>query len=449
MLKSKSLIKGFTLIELLIVIGILAVLATTVLLVLNPAQMVKQSRDGNRMVELQSINKALLLFQSFGGSSESMGTHGDVYVSLPSSNSDCSDLGLPVLSTGSYHCATASNYRNTDGTGWIPVNFTSIQSNAGSLFANLPIDPVNTVANDYYYTYIPGSWALSATMESEKYLAANAVNDGGQLDTRFEVGNSLSLNGSLRNCSATGGTITQINGYCIHTFTSNATFIPAESGNVEYLVVAGGGGGNTGGGGGGGFRTGTIAVTAQAYSIIVGIGGIAGANGSNSVFSTITSIGGGAGATVNANGISGGSGGGGGGSGPAQPRTGGTATSGQGNNGGYNPGTAAPYAAAGGGGAGGVGSDTVSGSIGGNGGPGLASSISGSSVYYAGGGGGGTSNSGGTGGLGGSGGGGGGSGSGTTGFSGVANTGGGGGGGAQGIAGSNGGSGIVIIRYLL
>ena len=51
--------------------------------------------------------------------------------------------------------------------------------------------------NGYYYTYIHGSWALSATMESDKYLAANAVSDGGQSSTRFELGNDLTLNANL------------------------------------------------------------------------------------------------------------------------------------------------------------------------------------------------------------------------------------------------------------
>jgi prepilin-type N-terminal cleavage/methylation domain-containing protein len=188
--------RGFTLIELLIVIGILAILATTVVMVINPAEMVKQSRDGNRMAELQSINKALLVYQSFGGSS-SMGTSNIIYISLPDSDSQCGSYygTLSATSTGwNYHCSPTADYRKTDGTGWIPVDLTSVESSSGSLFASLPIDPTNTATGQLYYTYIPGSWALSTIMESIKYLAANATSDGGQSSTRFEVGNNLSLN---------------------------------------------------------------------------------------------------------------------------------------------------------------------------------------------------------------------------------------------------------------
>lgn len=197
--KKIKLSSGFTLIELLIVIAILAILATVTLLVINPAQMIKQTRDSNRIAELNQINKALLIFQSFGGSS--MGTHTKVYVSIPSAQADCSDLGLPALGGGyTYVCSNSTNYRKIDGTGWIPADLTSVQSSAGSLFFALPIDPINTVANGYYYTYIPGSWALSATMESDKYITANAATDGGSSSTRFEAGNEISLNANLDFC---------------------------------------------------------------------------------------------------------------------------------------------------------------------------------------------------------------------------------------------------------
>jgi len=56
-----------------------------------------------------------------------------VYVSLPSDNSDCTGLSLPELEGYSYHCSDSAHYRNVDGTGWIPIDFTSVQSSAGSL----------------------------------------------------------------------------------------------------------------------------------------------------------------------------------------------------------------------------------------------------------------------------------------------------------------------------
>jgi len=236
---------------------------------------------------------------------------------------------------------------------------------------------------------------------------------------------------------------------------------------IEVLVVAGGGGGGGnqgGGGGGGGAVYATTAIdTTQSYTVTIGNGGIAGAaaagtgeNGSNSIFYNITAIGGGGGgggssAAASKVGNDGGSGGGGGGRGgkiggnadflsPIQGYDGGTSTIGD---------VVDTSAGGGGGGAGGVGVNASS-KIAGNGGAGLAYSITGTTLYYAGGGGGGVSNIGTSFGLGGTGGGGAGSKI-SVGTDGLINTGGGGGGGAGGTmtkAGGNGGSGVVIIRYL-
>ncbi|MDD5430650.1 MAG: prepilin-type N-terminal cleavage/methylation domain-containing protein [Candidatus Pacebacteria bacterium] len=183
-MKSQS---AFTLVELLIVIGIVAVLSSVVILVINPTQVNKQSRDSQRMAELGTINSAIAYYVSLGYTQT--GTTNTVYTSLPSAQADCSDLGLPALPAGwDYACVTSANYRKIDGTGWIPVDFTQAQSAAGALFTSLPIDPVNTVAGGLYYTYVKGSWALSAALESTKYLADNAVNDGGATTTRYEIG---------------------------------------------------------------------------------------------------------------------------------------------------------------------------------------------------------------------------------------------------------------------
>ncbi|MFA5105989.1 MAG: glycine-rich domain-containing protein [Candidatus Micrarchaeia archaeon] len=252
--------------------------------------------------------------------------------------------------------------------------------------------------------------------------------------------------------------------YTVHTFTSSGSFNVSGAGTVEVLVVAGGGGGaggweGAGGGAGGVQYHSSFPVSSGSYSVTVGLGGSGGgagsssssngANGGNSAFDALVANGGGGGANyANSNynpGNNGGSGGGGsrvspGGSSNQNSING---SNSYGNSGGAGPGSGG-QSAGGGGGAGAAGQASVSGDIGGAGGAGMAFSITGSSVYYAGGGGG-SGNSGTA--SGGSGGGGSGGNGGTSPTSGTASTGGGGGGSRQYASGANGGSGIVIVRY--
>jgi hypothetical protein len=290
--------------------------------------------------------------------------------------------------------------------------------------------------------------------------------------------NEFILSGSfLPTIEATGGTIVDSGGYRIHVFTGtgpfNVSYIgPPSYNNVEYVVVAGGGGsGNgpgptansSGGGGAGGFRTGiNFPVTVQDYTITVGGGGSPTTLSSDSVFSTITSSGGGLGGSGSAGG-NGGSGGGGGTPGSAGGtgnRLTGTITPAptQGNNGG----SSSPlYYAGGGGGAGAAGTNANYPGTPGTGGIGTSVTWVPASYgtpgpapgrYFSGGGGGGTYAPSSPGPVSGGAGGGGTGGDGpapTT--AGSTNTGGGGGGGGSPFEGTggSGGSGIVIIRYLL
>jgi len=301
--------------------------------------------------------------------------------------------------------------------------------------------------------------------------------------------------------TATGGTISSAGGYTIHTFTSGGTFTPTYTGPVDVLVVAGGGSGaaGIGGGGGGGgtiYSQGMIVTSGTAYPITIGTGGPApgtghgpdGSKGNPSVALGITSTGGGGGSGYYAgyqnSGTIGGSGGGGSGYGQPTGPWGGNSgirpsppgISGQGFPGGYGvhwPGTPAGshYGGGGGGGAGQPGHNCLGfpnwqGNDGtGNwapqnesflngtrsGGNGLASSISGSATYYAGGGAGGMHGNGNAlypaqGGLGG---GGSSSGPGPANGSGGTFYGGGGGGGTHPDPSSGGAGyqGVVIIRY--
>ena len=296
---------------------------------------------------------------------------------------------------------------------------------------------------------------------------------------------------------ATGGTITKSGGYTYHTFTSNGTFTVTKNPKaVNLLIVGGGGGGATvgGGGGGGGVREMTFPADLTSYAVTVGQGGAAGTassnqeqgkNGAYSVFGSSVAYGGGGGGgghtildTSHSDGLDGGCGGGG----AAWYKNGVGGNGSQGGNGGQGFNEPTGYPSAGGGGAGGNGS-SASGSggqyyIGGNGGPGKTWL---NGVTY-GGGGGGNSNrtaaqvSGSRAGYGGSGGGGNG-GAARAGSNGSNGYGGGGGGGGEDYfayrevddtpyhdgseasrlastrsvfySGGRGGSGVVIVRYLM
>jgi hypothetical protein len=262
------------------------------------------------------------------------------------------------------------------------------------------------------------------------------------------------------NFFASGGTVTEItqNGvvYRVHSFTttgSSTLTVNRLLRNCEYLVVAGGGGGGRvrgGGGGAGGALTGSASMNPQGYTILIGnggegsIGSTGANNGANSAALGFTAIGGGNGARPT-NASVGGSGGGGGGGlviisgmlGQAVKEIKVAMEE-----------TLVPVVVEA---LGLLDQIFFSGSVGGAGGIGIASSITGSTVYY-GGGGGGMSNDSSTPVLGGLGGGGQGAStlSGTNNCtSGTSNTGGGGGGAnnAGGSVGGQGGSGIVIIRY--
>lgn len=343
-----------------------------------------------------------------------------------------------------------------------------------------------------------GKQASSESQPTEETKEAKAMN---MKATTAIVAAALVFPASYGGVQATGGTFTIDGSYAVHTFTNSGTFTVTQGGGrISLLVVGGGGGGGSGrcGGGGGGaggvVYTQEVEVAAGDYAVTVGAGGAgaqaaiqgkrpkAESGGASSFIGggvSITANGGGRGGTggneetdaAKSKGVAGGSGGGAGG---YWVNDGGTITVpsvsgmvGQGNAGGSSTCTAwHNCVAGGGGGAGAAGGDGVPATTYGNGGIGIACSISGEEKWYAGGGGGGGSRNTGAGSVGP---GGGGAGARVTlvngtygsdvivadGDNATPNTGG-GGGGASGYVnvspsgkGGDGGSGIVIVRYFI
>lgn len=182
---------AFTIVELLITIGILIILASSVVVYLNPGERLAEGRDSKRTNELNQISAALRLVYTQG---KIKGSANTVYLSLPDSSATCGSYSLPQLPSGwTYACATSTNYLNVDGTGWIPVNFNTIPG--GSTLSSIPTDPRNT--QDFYYAYVvdptDSTYDVTALMESEKHMKLAAMKDNGTDSSRYEVGSKLSL----------------------------------------------------------------------------------------------------------------------------------------------------------------------------------------------------------------------------------------------------------------
>jgi type II secretory pathway pseudopilin PulG len=169
--------KSFTLVELLIIVGLIAVLSVAIILAINPAELIKQTRDSQRLSNLTNLSKAISLYEADTNGQGFMGTSSVVYVSIPDTTSTCANLGLPQLPPSwSYRCVSSSTLQNIDGTGWIPINFNNLSF--GKTLPKLPIDPINTTSSGNYYTYVSGgSFELTSLLESSKYQNL-AINDG-------------------------------------------------------------------------------------------------------------------------------------------------------------------------------------------------------------------------------------------------------------------------------
>ena len=190
--------RGFTLIELLVVIAIIAVLATAVILVINPAELIKQARDSTRVSDMAALNSAVSLYLA---DVATPGLGGVNDTSCDSVDENCT-YGTATRSNDT--ACTTNTSTTIVGSGWVTVDFESISS--GSPLSRLPKDPINTQGSENcgaakyrcYYSFICflTSFELNATMESTKFAGGSSDvegTDGGDDDNIYEVGNKLDL----------------------------------------------------------------------------------------------------------------------------------------------------------------------------------------------------------------------------------------------------------------
>lgn len=184
----KTAHRGFTLVELLIVIAIIAILASIVLLIVNPLELTKRGRDATRLADLANLQQAITV--------------------AVQEATDTADKVLCFGNTsGDYTCdgkSTDSGARSSAGTGWVKVNLSTSQAVS---IPTLPADPTNTAgATGYHYLYCAdtgtgtsSNWEVNARLESTQYTTGTGdkiTTDGGDDAAKYETGTKLTIVGT-------------------------------------------------------------------------------------------------------------------------------------------------------------------------------------------------------------------------------------------------------------
>ncbi len=193
--------KGFTLLELLIVIGIIAILATATVLVLNPAELLREARDSQRLSDLDSVKSALSLLLATATTTT---VHFD---NAPTTDYCATVWWTHVWGAASPFSAALTTASTTDetivgggtgmrginGQGWIRTDLRG--ATGGSPVPALPVDPTASSTTNFYAfacNQANLTFEIDANLESARY-ATKEASDGGSSNTVFEVGTDPGL----------------------------------------------------------------------------------------------------------------------------------------------------------------------------------------------------------------------------------------------------------------
>ncbi len=179
----------------MVVIAILGVLAAVSIIVINPAQILAQARDAQRINDLRSVHSALSLFLI--NPTDTTLTAGPFSSAAEATLCAFTDVASPVPAATelcTFRPPPATFLVN--GTGWVAANLNN--NDGGSPLATLPRDPVNTT--HFFYAFkannIVKTYELNTRLESLRYRPMMEL-DGGNRNTNCEVALTDPL---IRNC---------------------------------------------------------------------------------------------------------------------------------------------------------------------------------------------------------------------------------------------------------
>jgi prepilin-type N-terminal cleavage/methylation domain-containing protein len=191
--------RGFTLIELLVAVGIFTVILGIIFTFFNPIEFSKRQRDIKRINDLNSLASAIETCIAVNPNCN-LGYYDDaIYISVPSGKEN-----IPSTTTDAtgkiwfIHTVTSSDLYNINGTGWLPVDFSSLRY---SPLSSLPVDPINSFSQKYFYSYVfnkdAKEFEINANLEYSAFRkngrSDKTSKDGGSDLEIYEVGNNKCL----------------------------------------------------------------------------------------------------------------------------------------------------------------------------------------------------------------------------------------------------------------
>lgn len=168
---------------------------------LNPAQILAETRDTQRFSDLNTLQSAITLYLTVATSPDLGSDTGGVFncreQTAPGNfGASLAAAPSPFGTTMDFPAILKAAVRSVDGSGWVPVNLAD-PSLSGPPIASLPLDPTNVIGagglpgTGFYYAYTCNqdkkTFELNANLESSKYTGATSANkensDGGLFAT--------------------------------------------------------------------------------------------------------------------------------------------------------------------------------------------------------------------------------------------------------------------------